>query len=628
MSSDGNPFLQFVNKHYKKIVFTTLAVSSVSLSAYYYYNYSKYNAQLLDSKSSVTSSSSKSASKKKKKSKASDKASSTEKAKDIIVYPTLENGEPDLSNKDTFTKEQIDTFSMALKDKGNSLFKANKFEDAIKYYNYALQLKQDPVFYSNLSASYVSLNQLDKVIECCNKALELKPDYSKVLLRRASANESLENYSDAMFDLSVLSLNGEYNGASIEPILERNLTKQAMAVLTAKNDENKEDNDKYNNTLPSDTSMASLFSVFDPETDFSKFSDEDEADSTLKSALDNLFKKDSNSFKLADNLFKRALELYKLKEEENSEITDNDLKFKISMSYEYAGVFEFLKNNQNIAKDLINHAIELYPRVNSYIYLALIEADTITASSDSTTSNAIDSSKCFEYFDKAIEINPESSIIYYHRAQVYFVTNEYSKASVDFEKSKSLNPDNIFPYIQLACLTYRENKFDDCETLFSEAKRKFPTSPEIPNFYAEVLMDKGDFDKASKNYDIAKRLEESIHDGIHIGISPLIGQATILAREPTIENLNKANALLEEACKIDPNSEQAKMGLAQLKLQKEEIDDAVDLFEEAASLSRTMEEKLQATTFAEAAKVQKRIRQDPVISKKIEEILAAAQGAF
>lgn len=37
----------------------------------------------------------------------------------------------------------------------------------------------------------------------------------------------------------------------------------------------------------------------------------------------------------------------------------------------------------------------------------------------------------------------------------------------------------------------------------------------------------------------------------------------------------------------------------------EKIDEAIELFEDSAILARTMDEKLQATTFAEAAKIQK-----------------------
>lgn len=68
--------------------------------------------------------------------------------------------------------------------------------------------------------------------------------------------------------------------------------------------------------------------------------------------------------------------------------------------------------------------------------------------------------------------------------------------------------------------------------------------------------------------------------------------------------------------------------MAQLKLQQEDVEEAIQLFEEAADLARSFEEKLQATTFAEATKVQKKIRADPFIKGKIDEAMAAyrAQG--
>ncbi|MFP3340380.1 hypothetical protein R0J91_20535, partial [Micrococcus sp. SIMBA_131] len=54
----------------------------------------------------------------------------------------------------------------------------------------------------------------------------------------------------------------------------------------------------------------------------------------------------------------------------------------------------------------------------------------------------------------------------------------------------------------------------------------------------------------------------------------MIGKATILARQssqdPTQldeEKFNAAIKLLTKACELDPRSEQAKIGLAQLKLQ-------------------------------------------------------------
>ncbi|QLQ79667.1 hypothetical protein HG537_0C03150 [Torulaspora globosa] len=599
MGSD-NSVSSFISRN-KTAIIATAAAGTAAVGAYYYYRQAQ-RAVLEDENKKGEGLES---SKKKKKNK--NKKKGGESATAAPVYPVDERGEPKLDNVEELSQELKETYATALKDKGNEYFKKKDYDNALKYYNYALILKKDPVFYSNISACYVSLGQLDKVVENSTKALELKPDYSKALLRRASANESLENYADAMFDLSVLSLNGDFNGSSIEPMLERNLNKQAMLVLKEKLGKD------VSQQLPSDTSLASFFGIFAPETDFANYNENDEADIELKKGLENLYRRTSEGYKLADESFKKATSFFTNKLNEFPD--DESLKEKTAITLEHSGIFRFLKNDPLGAHDDIQKAIELHPRLNSYIYMALIMADKGQAE------------EYYQYFDKAIELDPSYGPAYYHRGQMYYITAQYEKAGKDFDKAKECDENNIFPYIQLACLAYRENKFDDCETLFSEAKRKFPTAPEVPNFYAEILGDKGDLEAALKQYDIAKRLEEAL-PGIHVGVAPLIGKATLLARQPSVENFREASTLLEEACKRDPRNEQAKVGLAQLKLQQEEVDEAIDLFEEAANLARTVDEKLQATTFAEAAKVQKRIRSDPVVSAKIEETLAAyrAQG--
>ena len=601
----------------KTAILATVAATGTAIGAYYYYNQLQQQQQR-GKKNTIN---------KDEKKDTKDSQKETEGAKKSTapsnppIYPVSSNGEPDFSNKANFTAEEKDKYALALKDKGNQFFRNKKYDDAIKYYNWALELKEDPVFYSNLSACYVSVGDLKKVVEMSTKALELKPDYSKVLLRRASANEGLGKFADAMFDLSVLSLNGDFNDASIEPMLERNLNKQAMSKLKEKfgdidtatatptelsTQPAKERKDKQEN-LPSVTSMASFFGIFKPELTFANYDESNEADKELMNGLSNLYKRSPESYDKADESFTKAARLFEEQLDKNNE--DEKLKEKLAISLEHTGIFKFLKNDPLGAHEDIKKAIELFPRVNSYIYMALIMADRN------------DSTEYYNYFDKALKLDSNNSSVYYHRGQMNFILQNYDQAGTDFDKAKELDPENIFPYIQLACLAYRENKFDDCETLFSEAKRKFPEAPEVPNFFAEILTDKNDFDKALKQYDLAIELENKL-DGIYVGIAPLVGKATLLTRNPTVENFIEATNLLEKASKLDPRSEQAKIGLAQMKLQQEDIDEAITLFEESADLARTMEEKLQAITFAEAAKVQQRIRSDPVLAKKIQETLA------
>ena len=81
----------------------------------------------------------------------------------LTSYPTNDSNDPDMIQITSLPLEEQKKISMQLKDKGNKYFKAKDYTNAIKYYNLALDLNKDPIFYSNISACYVSLGQLDKV---------------------------------------------------------------------------------------------------------------------------------------------------------------------------------------------------------------------------------------------------------------------------------------------------------------------------------------------------------------------------------------------------------------------------------------------------------------------------------
>ncbi|CCD23468.1 protein channel TOM71 NDAI_0B04340 [Naumovozyma dairenensis CBS 421] len=656
MSGNDNPssFKNFFINH-RKLIITTITAGTAAFGAYYYYNQlqklqpsgsiSKETAGSTEKNTKnhdtinndlntssppppISKSKKKKLKKKLKKnhqktdennnnnnnSQSTSSASSSNSASPILKpsYPLDSQNDPDFNeiNKLIANNENLKSkFAKELKNKGNQYFKSKDNENAIKYYEYALRLDQDPVFYSNISACYFAMNQLDKVIESSNKALELKPDYSKALLRRANAYEALGNNKEALYDFSILSLFGEYSGQYLEPLLNRILDKVSTDVLRAKLDNKKTDNF----ILLSDSALVSFFGIFPPETTITNYNPDDEADKELVQGLEALAKKTSEGFLDADKHFIKANELFMeklLSSEDNDE--NSGLLEKVAIALEYSGVFKFLKFDLLGSETDLQKAIDLYPRPNSYIYMAMLVADK------NNDKNDLD---YFKYFDKATTLNPNFAPTYYHRGQLLLVNQKFDEAETFFLKAKELDDSNVYPYIQLACVAYYNSTFKKCQELFDEARTKFPTLPEVPTFYAEILADKGELEAAMKQYDIAYRLETA-YKYIHVGIAPLIGKAAALARIPTQENFDTMTELLEKACELDPRSEQAKISLAQLKLQTEDIDTAIALFEETADLARTYQDKLQATTFAEAAKIQKRIKENPIYAAKIEETLA------
>ena len=74
--------------------------------------------------------------------------------------------------------------------------------------------KPEPVFFSNRAACYVNFNPPDheKVVNDCDEALKLDPNYIKALNRRAVGLEGLGRLQDALRGTLVL-LVSPFSGA-------------------------------------------------------------------------------------------------------------------------------------------------------------------------------------------------------------------------------------------------------------------------------------------------------------------------------------------------------------------------------------------------------------------------------
>ncbi|XP_019864402.1 PREDICTED: tetratricopeptide repeat protein 1-like isoform X2 [Amphimedon queenslandica] len=104
------------------------------------------------------------------------------------------------------TEEQIKEQGHRLKELGNASFKEGDTEQAITHYSEALKVyppncdQEVSVCHSNRAACYLKLGKHEEVVEDCTKALELKPDYLKALIRRGQSYEALERLDEALED--------------------------------------------------------------------------------------------------------------------------------------------------------------------------------------------------------------------------------------------------------------------------------------------------------------------------------------------------------------------------------------------------------------------------------------------
>ncbi|KAI5965122.1 TOM70 [Candida theae] len=588
----------FFIKNKTAIIVTALAVSS-AVGAYWFYSQSQATSSTSRDlgDDSPTSGSSSKKNKKKKKSKGpsspdpeSSSPSSTHKKSP--QYPVNSKGLPDITSDvaDKLSEQEKESWAVQLKEDGNTEFKNKKYETAIAYYTAALQLKEDPIYYSNRSACYAALDDHENVIKDTTAAIKLKPDYTKCILRRATSYEILERYEDAMFDLTALTIYGGFSNKSVEQILERVLRKHSIKIVDQK---------EKVLALPSAATIGSFFGAFADEGEL--FGVDENSEGGGKFLYDALAKIKANTregYDEADTLINQAVSALE---------GDASKKDTYAIALEYASAFQFLKNDPTTAADLINKSISIQPRPRAYVYRALINADKSSYE------------EAMKDFALAEKLDPNSPDIFYHLGQLHYLTGNLANAETNFKKAKSLNPENVYAYIQLACITYKNGHQQEADEKFTEAKLKFPTSPEIPNYYGEILADKGDVDGAIRQFDVSARLQEKL-DRFSVGALPLINKATVISRE-SLERMGEAEELLTKACALDPKSELARISLAQIKLQKDEVDDAITLFEESCDLARSIEEKIQAISFAEATKMQKRIKNDPVLTAKITELM-------
>lgn len=98
------------------------------------------------------------------------------------------------------------------KNQGNSYFRKGKYDEAIKYYNQAIEAcpEGSPIdlatFYQNRAAAYEQLKKWSAVISDCTKALEYNEKYEKALNRRAKAYEIIKDWENCLDDITAVCL--------------------------------------------------------------------------------------------------------------------------------------------------------------------------------------------------------------------------------------------------------------------------------------------------------------------------------------------------------------------------------------------------------------------------------------
>ncbi|KAK3841973.1 MAG: hypothetical protein J3R72DRAFT_444134 [Linnemannia gamsii] len=546
------------------------AVASVSLLAgagIYFLTRDSSSSPTPEAKSSKSKK--KKSNKKKKSSAAKEPTTPEEKtAESSASEKATENKDVDDSNVETMSKETIAGLTEkkrmehanTLKTRGNSMYSAKKWEEAIRLYSQAIAFNPDPVYYSNRAACYSIVGKFDNVIEDTTFALKMNPIYVKALGRRAHAYENTGKHQEAMHDFTALCILDGFKNESFAQSMERNLKKVAdvKAKEILKNREER---------LPSTTFMSAYLDSFRkgdvPET---KPEDEETGDAQFQLA----------EFYLSQRRYQEAMEAYNKAIELNTTHMAQALNMR--------GTFTFLMGDGKKALVDFDKAIETDPNyVQTYIKRGSIFMEQG------------DALKTFNEFETAISIDAEDPNIYYHRGQVFFITGEYEAAAKDYIKSIELEPKFVFSHIQYGVAQYKLGNISDAMNVFKKALKDFPDSGDVNNYYGELLLDQQQFDQAFERFDKAIKLRPS-------NPLPYINKALLVFQWK--QDPAGAEKLCLQSLDADPECDVAIATLGQLFLQQGKIEKAIEYFEKSIDMARTEAELTSALGFREAANSQ------------------------
>ena len=157
------------------------------------------------------------------------------------------------------------------------------------------------------------------------------------------------------------------------------------------------------------------------------------------------------------------------------------------------------------------------------------------------------------YFNRLIEMNPESPELYYGLADVYERFHDpdinplLEKAIAAYEVPVEMNPDDPIAYRQVANLYNKYGRFDDTMAWLERARDVNPDNPEgyylIATYY---------WDKVYRDPDLS---QGDRRDFIDLGLAQL--DEALLRNDEYVDALVYKNLLLRELAKVDPRNQAA-----------------------------------------------------------------------
>ena len=342
----------------------------------------------------------------------------------------------------------------ALKEKGNALFKEKRYEDAIKFYEKALDINPTAeVLFSNKGTCKKCLKEYKDAINDYKKALELNPKNTKNMNRLASVYIITGQIGDAKL-LQEKALNLEPNNSTY---------KEQMATIEKILEDETKLNDKINEKKFEDAEEVCK-RMIEKVSDFS-----DLKLKYIKILIENV--------KLTEAL------QYINKEVNYTDKKNDEFDYQTALCLYYDGQYEKAKKQINIMKSKGNQidTKDLLNKVN-------------TIESVKTKANELFKQKKYEEaieeYTKILEFDQNNkkfnSLILCNRALCYQKLNKNVEALHDSNQSIKLNPFYARGYVKRGNVYMELKMYDDARADFQKAKDLDPNVTGVEGFLSEA----------------------------------------------------------------------------------------------------------------------------------------------
>ncbi|XP_028401862.1 mitochondrial import receptor subunit TOM70-like [Dendronephthya gigantea] len=482
----------------------------------------------------------------------------------------VETPEPTLTPKEEAQKSKL---------KGNELFKAKKYEEAIECYSSAISIcpkenKADlAIYFQNRAAAHEQLKNYDDVISDCKQALQYNKKYTKAYLRRAKAYEMLDQKQNCLQDLTAVSMIEGLQNSSWMVQMDQ-ILKQIGTEKAAEHFKNRV------SVLPSNVFIKAYLDSFSEDVTLTL----DESDNVetepylqaVREALDDKF----------DNIISLC----------TKEIDKPEPSPYLAKAICLRGTMHTLMSMQTEALKDFDRVISLEDASVKVKVNALVKRASIKVQMTQNTQEA------YKDFNEAIKLDPENGDIFHHRGQINALTDKLPEAKEDFERCVEINPSFVSAKVQLAFCIYKTAMTQQSTLLLQGAKRMFndiiashPTHADAYSLFAQLNQEMQDFDAADKNFDTAISIEPN--NPVHY-----VYKALLVCQWK--RDIQKAMDLLKKAVTLDPKCDFAFETLATLQVQSGEFKEAIENFDKALELVRSESEMAHTFSIRQAALAQ------------------------